>query len=290
VIGIVIVGGLVTRAVGPISALGSADASAVTGSSASLGAAPASVIATTPSPMPSRWSPPVTGCDTLRFDARRCAAVVARAEQSIDDSGRVVSILVRRPTGGDVSAGSFAIATVEFTLVGGTTQSADVRCGLAGPRSSDRACSDDPQVWVAGGVSRDIPCGPSPGDDQHPCGPLPPDPAPATIAAARPLVLRTFDVPVDRRGHYEVLMGTATIPNGAISEIVADVGDPHPTGFWIDPYIRIEVRPDRGGPPIDTYYGRRVDGQLPVHVYLVFDVTDLTDTGSVLEIRNLVVR
>ena len=35
---------------------------------------------------------------------------------------------------------------------------------------------------------------------------------------------------------------------------------------------------------------RRVKGQLAVHVYLVFDVTDLVDPGSTLEIRNLVVR
>jgi hypothetical protein len=159
-----------------------------------------------------------------------------------------------------------------------------------GPRSSDRACSADPQIWVAGGVSRDAPCGPTPGDDTHPCGPLPANPAPATIAAAQPLINRAFNVPIDHRGHYEVFVGAATIPNGAISEIAADVGDPRPTNFWIDPYIRIEVRPDRGGPPIDTYYGRRVKGQLPVHVYLVFDVTDLTAPGPILEIRNLVVR
>ena len=237
---------------------------------------------------------PITGCDALGFSPIRCRAIVTRAEHGMNPpltDADVVSATVMAPRDNRTSLGSVDIADVLFAFADKGAVDIPVGCMFSfGFASSDRACSDDPQIQVAGGVSRDIPCGPTPGDDTHPCGPLPPDPAPATIAASRPLTLPTFIVPIDHRGHYEIPVGTATIPNGAISEISADVGDPRPAGFWIDPYIQVEVRPDRGGPPIDSYYGRRLKGQLPVHVYLVFDVTDLVDPGSILEIRNLVVR
>jgi hypothetical protein len=55
------------------------------------------------------------------------------------------------------------------------------------------------------------------------------------------------------------------------------------------PSFRIEVRPDRSGPPIDSDHGRRVTGQLAVHVFF-FVVTDRSDPASILEIRNLAVR
>lgn len=234
----------------------------------------------------------VTGCAALGFDARRCNAIVARATRTAGSPNGIVAVAVEPPdrSGGVTLAGGGPIATVDFTLAGGVHRRVDVSCGLAGPRSSDRACSADPQIWVAGGVSRDIPCGPTPAGEGQPCASLPPDPRPATIAASRPLLRGVLDVALDHSGHYEVLAGTATIPNGAITERSATVANARPTEFWIDPYIELEVRPDRGGSPIDSYYGPRVPGPMPVHVYLVFDVVELDSGGAVLRVRDIVVR
>ena len=243
-----------------------------------------------PSPAPSR-SLTITGCDAMGFSPSRCDRIVAAARARSGDPADVVRAVVRRTTESEDYLGSVSLATVDLTTSGGITQSVDIRCGLLlGPRSSDRVCSADPRVWVAGGVSMDRPCGPTPGDETHPCGPLPPDPDPAIVAASRPLIVPSLAITIDHLGHHEVLVGTATIPNGAISERSASLADPHPTTYWIDPYIEIEVRPDRGGPPIDTYYARRVKGSEAVHVYLVFDVTELNVPSAILQVRDLVVR
>ena len=234
----------------------------------------------------------VTGCVALGFDARRCSAIVARAISTAGNPGGIVAVVVESPdrSGGVTLGGGGPIATVDLALAGGVHRRVDVICGfLAGPRSSDRVCSADPQIWVAGGVSRDIPCGSVPGGEGQPCASLPPDPRPATIEASRPLVRQVLDVALDHIGHYEVLVGIATIPNGAITERSGTVANARPTDFWIDPYIELEVRPDAGGPPIDSYYGRRVPGPMPVHVFVVFDVVELDQGGAVLEVRDVVV-
>ncbi len=54
--------------------------------------------------------------------------------------------------------------------------------------------------------------------------------------------------------------------------------------------LDLQVRSDPGGPPIDSYDGRRVPGPMPVHAYLVFDVVELDQGGAVLEVRDFVVR
>ena len=241
-----------------------------------------------PAPSPSLM---ITGCNAMGFAPPRCDRIVAAARARAGDPADVVLAVVRRTTEPEVSLGSVSIATVDLTTSDGTSQSVDIRCLLlVGPRSSDRVCSADPQIWIAGGVSMDTPCGPTPGDESHPCGPLPPDPDPAVIATSRPLVVPSVAITLDHLGHYEVLVGTATIPNGAISVRTASLADPHPTDYWIEPSIQIEVRPDRGGYPLDSYYGRRVKGNEAVHVYLVFDVTELNAPTAVLEVRDLVVR
>ena len=191
--------------------------------------------------------------------------------------------------------GGGAIATVDFTLVGGAHQRVDVRCGLAFGVSSDRVCSDDPQIAVYGGVSTDVPCGATPGGEGHPCATPPPKPRPDSVLRSRPLILPTFDVPLDRVGHYEVLVGTASLPDGMLAERSGTLADPRPTTFWIDGGIQIAVRP--GDPcigarcqQIDSIYIDPITGPQPVHVYLVFDVVELDPGGAILEIRNLIVR
>jgi hypothetical protein len=239
------------------------------------------------------------GCDVLRFDARRCAAIVARAREQVTSQGDIVGVAVEAPdrSQGFSLGGGAPIATVVFILDGGLHQRVDVSCGhFFEGVSADRACASDPQISIYGGVSHDTPCGPTPGDANHRCATPPPSPRPAVVAASTPLVLRVLDVPIDHVGHYEVLAGVAWLPDGLLSERSASIGDPRPTTYWIDDGIAIEVRP---GPdpcsaecprPIDSIYHQPFHGPQQVHVYLAFDVVELTAPGSILEVRNLVVR
>ena len=293
VVGIVLFGGLLGRPAPPSSALGSASASPTLASEA----AAASNVSVAPSPTHPTW-PPITGCDTLGFDARRCAAIVARATTIAGSPKGIVAVFVGPPdrTGGISLGGGMSIATVDFTLTDGTHNRADIRCGNSfGGVSSDRACSADPQIRLFSGVSHDTPCGPDPCGEGNPGATPPPSPKPAVIAASEPLVLRVFDVPIDHVGHYEVLVGAASLPDGLLSERSGGIGDPRPTGYWIDSGVSIVVRPGKpctgeACPSIDSIYHASFHGPQPVHVYLVFDVVELTVPGTVLEIRNLVVR
>ena len=271
---------------------------------ASLGLAsgspgPATVVPATPSPPP----PPspmssITGCDALGFDARRCAAVVARARERVGRPLDVVSVFVGPPdrSGAALLGGGGPIATVDFTLADGSHERADVSCGHLGGRvSSDRACSSDPQIGIYGGVSHDVPCGPTPCGEGNPGATRPPTPKPAVVAASTPLILRTLDVPLDHVGHYEVLAGVAWLPDGLLSDRSGELADPRPTTWWIDTGITIDVRPVGpcpGGCPvsIDSIYHPPFRGPAQVRVYLVFDVVELNQPGAILEIRNLVVR
>ena len=248
------------------------------------------------SPAPSMVA---AGCDVLRFDARRCAAIVARARKQVTGQGDIVAVSVEAPdrSQGILLGGGAPIATVDFTLDGGLHQGVDVSCGHSFEGvSADRACASDPQISIYGGVSHDTPCGPTPGDANHPCATPPPSPRPAVVAASTPLVLRVLDVPIDHVGHYEVLAGVAWLPDGLLSERTASIGDPRPTTYWIDDGITIEVRrgPDPCSAecprPIDSIYHEPFHGPQQVHVYLVFDVVELTAPSSILEVRNLVVR
>ena len=241
--------------------------------------------------------PRVTGCDTLGFDGRRCAAVVARAMELAGNPAGVVTIVVRQPPVDTTSAGSQPIATVGFTLSDGTSKTAEIRCGLGGfvLGSSDRACSADPKIRIDGGVSHDVPCGPTECDEHHPGATPPPSPRPAVVSASQPLELRVFNVPIDHVGHYEVLAGNASLPDGLLSERSGTLGDPRPTAFWIDQGVQIVVRPGKACigsacPQIDSIYHAPYHGPQPVNVYLVFDVVELDSPGAFLEVRDLVVR
>jgi hypothetical protein len=237
--------------------------------------------------------PLIAGCDTLGFDARRCAAVVARAMAQAGNPTGVVAIALGPVTFDPTSLGSQPLASVGFTLADGTTKTVEFRCMDIG-NASDLACSGDPQIGISNGVSHDVPC-PNPCDDNHPGATLPPSPKPAVVAASTPLALPAFDVPIDHVGHYEIVVGSATLPDGLLSERSGELADTRPTAYWIDRGVQIVVRP---GPPctgshcpeIDSIYHAPFHGPQPVNVYLVFDVTELNAPGAVLEVRNLVVR
>jgi hypothetical protein len=250
-----------------------------------------------PGPSPSVDTVPrVVGCDTLGFDARRCAAVVARAREEAGNPTNVVMIVIRPAKVDTTSLGSHPLATVGLTLADGTQETVDLTCfNVVARPSSDRACDPDAQIALDGGVSHDVPCGPTPCDDNHPGATPPPSPKPAVVAASTPLVLRVFDIPIDHVGHYEILVGDATLPDGLLSERSGTLGDPRPTDYWIEEGVQIVVRPGplcygSHCPEIDSIYHAPFHGPEAVHVYLVFDVTELDAPGVVLEVRNLVVR
>jgi hypothetical protein len=243
----------------------------------------------------SKSSPPsmsITGCETLSFSPSRCAAVIARARASAQPTiaaDEVVSAEVAPPPAPDVgSLGSFPLAEVRLALVDGGTAKVVVRCGLPGP--SDRACNPDARIYIFGGVDHDVPCGTEEGGPDNPCATLPPTARPGSVAAAQPLRVAAFDIPLGRTGRYEVLVGEAGLPDGVLNERSARLVDDTPTTFWIDDGVHIDVRPDEPSrPPIGSIYREPYDGVEPVHVWLVFDVVEVAP-GAVLQVRDLVIR
>jgi hypothetical protein len=100
---------------------------------------------------------------------------------------------------------------------------------------------------------------------------------------------------LDHVGHYEVPVGRATLPDGLLSERSGNLADPRPTAYWIDSGVSIVVRPGKpcvgtDCPQVDSIYRKPFHGPQQVHVYLVFDVVELNAPGTILEVRNLVVR
>ena len=236
-------------------------------------------------------SMPISGCEAMGFSSSRCAAVVARARVSAEPpspANEVIAATVGPPPAPQFSLGSFPLAEVRLALVGGGTAQVVVRCGLPGP--SDRACNPEARIYIFGGVDHDVPCGAEEGGPDNPCATLPPTARPGSVAAAQPLRVATFDIPLGRTGRYELLVGAASLPDGVLTERSARLVDDTPTTFWIDDGVRIDVRPDDPSrPPIGSIYRDPYDGVEPVHVWLVFDVVDV-GPGAVLQVRDLVIR
>jgi hypothetical protein len=227
-------------------------------------------------------------CVDLGFSAVRCRAIVSRAaNQAGIEPAQVASarFLVPEPEPG-VMLGGGRVATVALTLADGTERVEHIFCtGISG--DSNRVCRDDARIWIGGGVDRDVPCA---GEAPAGCATPPPTPRPASVQAATALDVAALDVPLDHVGSYEILVGEASLPDGALSERRASLANTRPTTFWIDDGIRIEVRPNESGrPPIGSLYRDPYDGVEPVRVFLVFDVVE-TSPGAVLEVRDILVR
>jgi len=236
----------------------------------------------------SRSGPFPAACGAMGFSSVQCQAIVERAEKMAGvDAARVGSVnFLRFDNAQHVSLGGIQVARVELRLDSGQSQIEDVWCVGVG-HESDRACNADAKITIGGGVDHDVPCS---GEPPAGCATLPTSPDPSAIAAALPLHLASFSISLDHDGHYEVAVGAATLPDGALSERRAALVDPSPTSYWIENGIRIEVRSDvPGRPPIGSVYRDPFDGVEPVHVFLVFDAVDV-QTGAVLELRDLVVR
>jgi hypothetical protein len=240
------------------------------------------------SPVPS-GGPYPDACADIAFPARQCDAIVAVAEAQASIAPKSVTSIdiLRVPyvSTGTVGTGG-VIALVRFHRSGQPDQTEEVSCpGVT--RDGAFACYPDAQVRIREdrGLDHDVPCD----NTGKNCATLPPSPRPAVQAMARPLRVASLDIPLDHLGRYEVEVGEAGLPDGALSARSATLADPNPETFWIAEDIEIDVRPvDPARPPIHSAYREWFDGVEPVKVFLVFDVTELK-SPSILQIRDLLV-
>ena len=225
-------------------------------------------------------------CAQWDYSARRCEAIVDRAlKQAVVDPDSVQSIFLL-PFEQDVSlgVGGGAVALIRFELADGGHVDQDVRC--VGVERSP-VCNEDARISIAAGIDHDVPCA---GEPPAGCATLRPPPDSAAMAAATPFNLTSLDVPLDREGPYEIRLGSATLPDGYLSERSLRLVDDQPDSFWIDGGALLDVRSDIAGRPfVGSIYRDRFDGPEPVTIFLVFEVTDL-DSRSVLQVRDIVVR
>jgi hypothetical protein len=191
-------------------------------------------------------------------------------------------VLVTRSGGGFI---------VRLTFTDGTTAQTPMCNGIG----YGAACMDVPRLEARtsvgdGGGYHDVPC---PDDaPANSCGKPLPTFEPAAVAAARPLSLARFRVPVDHVGTYEVPLGEALLPNGVVSTASFAFVDDWPLDVSLkDGLASIRLRslePD--GKPFQNYYehGWR-PGVERAEAILVFEVL-WSEPGAVLSIRDVVVR
>jgi hypothetical protein len=249
----------------------------------------------------------VVGCSTFAdaapvpqpcaqvYAAQRCLALTdeasARSGRTREDV-RAIDI-VPLPTTQDGmliirSGGGF---NVRLAFTDGTMSETPMCGGIpSGP-----ACMDVPRLDAStsvgdGGGYMDVPC-----PDPRPaagCGtPLPTLQA-AAVAAARPLSVARFSIPIDHVGAYEVSLGHASLPNGVATVASFAFADDWPLNVSLEEGVaQIELRslePD--GKPFQNYYdhGWRA-GVERVEAVLVFDVLWF-EKGALLNIRDVNVR
>jgi len=233
-------------------------------------------------------APYPASCASFEFSERRCAAIVARARQTAADevSSEPLGIGLLHPENGSAQLGGYQVARVVFTQSDGTRVVEPVMC-IGIPDGPGDAVCQEPSIGIAGGANHDVPCT---GEPPEGCAtPIVLDPE--AVAAAHPLQLATFDVPLDHIGHYEVRVGEVGLPNGYLDVARAGVAEERPIDFWMDEPIRLEIRPsDPDRPPFGNVYDRgTVEGVEDASVWLVFDVTEVSP-GAVLHLVDIDVR
>jgi len=197
-----------------------------------------------------------------------------------------ISIALSPPDQGEASLGGGEVVRIVFALPDGEIVVQPVSC-IGIPNGPNDAACQEPFVEIRGGANHDVPCEGEPPDG---CAtPIVLDPE--AVAAARPLRLAAFDIPLERLGHHEVEVGRVGLPNGYVTELQAAVGDAHPTDFWVGDAIRLELRPtDPDRPPFGNVYERgTIEGVEEAGVWLVFDVTELSP-GAILRVVDIAVR
>ena len=223
-------------------------------------------------------------CREFDLSARRCEAIVDKAIRDAGIDPEAIVGITLLPFERQRTLGGGQVALVGLALRDGTEVTREVTCiGV----SMRLACAEVLDIPTSVGVDQDVPCE---GEPPEGCATLPPSPAPDAVEAATPLRIGALDIPLDRLGQYEVEVGTASLPDGYLSERSFRLDNRAAETFWIDAGVRLDVRPDvPGRPMIGSRYRDRFEGPEPVTVFLVFEVTDL-DAPSVLRVRDIVVR
>jgi hypothetical protein len=234
-------------------------------------------------------------CARMTFAEDRCLAVV---ESAMEQAGLTwpeiegVS-LAKLPNAGYLGGGP--VAGVTFVLRDGSRREQDVICG--GISIYNLVCTDRPEVMLiapygAGSGYHDVPCGAVPGGEAGsacatPMSGIDPDAARAGV----PLEAASHDYAIAGLGPQEILVGSATLPNGILSDARFSLADPFTRAFAVRDGIALVVRPLDPARPlfVNIYAHGWYTGTEEVEVYLVFDVTAFTP-GATLEVRDLVVR
>jgi hypothetical protein len=245
------------------------------------------------------------GCADFGFAARRCAAIVAIARHDLDiqDPAATVELLSEPPFPGcgpqpdgttilcKTSGGGTAVI-VRITTPGGSSRSDTFRCGVGSQGSI--ACHANPEIVIATPMEgyHDIACA---GEDSkgNPTGcatPVPPT-DPGARAEARPLSIAILDIPIDHDGPYEVEIGRAGLPNGALEDASASLAGPTLPGIVLLDGIRLAVEPvdPAGRPFLNVYEHGWTPGVEDVRVLLRFEVVQ-HDSGAIVPVRDVRVR
>jgi hypothetical protein len=230
------------------------------------------------------------GCAELGYSQRRCDALVAAIAQRVGvDPANAEVIWLYRDDGNEgilhTVTTSFA-ARIGFEMPGFGYVEGSHRCSVEANWSL--LCTNDPMVAVAvpiEGNYRGRPCD-AYGDGHDACiGPAP-TPEPAAVAAAQPLRLGPIEVPIDRAGDYDVLLGSVTLPNGILSETALRLVDEVQGDFLLDGNVQLEVRSDDGLTwKADDWH----PGVEEAEVHLLFKVKSFT-AAAALRIASVTVR
>ena len=223
-------------------------------------------------------------CAQWDYSARRCEAIVDRARRTAEIAEADIRAIQLLPFDFNPGLGGGQVALVRFERASGLTVDQGVSCvGV----NMTPVCNEDARISIGAGLNHDVPCA---GEPPAGCATLRPPPNSAAISAATPFSLGLLDVPLDHEGPYEIRLGTATLPDGYLSERSIRLVNDQPDSFWIGGGALLDVRSDIAGRPfVGSIYRDPFDGPEPVTIFLVFEVTDL-DSPSVLHVRDIVVR
>ena len=225
-----------------------------------------------------------------KFNAVRCLAMTDTAAQQLHTTREdVVAVDIAPDPTPEVRDGVTILQTrggaapivLIVTLADGTKR----QVSMCGGIPSGPACSDDPQIDLHAmsleGGYHDVPEGSSPV----------PSVAPDDVEMATELRIDRLDIPIDRTGRHEVVLGEAWLPNGLLTTAEFALVDDWPAGVTIlEGGVSLEVRSQLDGRPIRNIYehGWR-EGIEGVEAVLVFDVFRF-DPGATLSIQDVHVR
>ena len=163
---------------------------------------------------------------------------------------------------------------------------------MGGQRSI--ACTPDPEIVIATPMEgyHDIACAGEDGEG-NPTGCATPVPTtdPGARGAARALSIAALDIPIDHDGAYEIEIGRAGLPNGALQEANASLASPNLPGIVLLDGIRLTLEPvdPAGRPFLNVYEHGWTPGVEEVRVVLRFEVIQ-HDVAAVIPVRGVLVR